>query len=182
VSKNNKKQAEGNSHKPHKRRGKQNTAKKKARLLLCLEKFCTISEACEKVGIGRKTYYDWIDNDPKFAEDIEALDKWNLANAEGKLNKLVNGYKYEEVHLENTIILGGKGKNKKEVAVTPTITKKTIIKEVQPNERAIEFLATNRNRKRWKNRTELTGDDGEPIAVNIIKFSDVKGAPAPKHK
>lgn len=48
----------------------------KALLLEHLEKTPIIQIACEKSGIGRSTYYRWIDQDKKFAKSArQALKK-----------------------------------------------------------------------------------------------------------
>ena len=44
-----------------------------------------ISNACEAAKIGRRTYYDWIDKDKNFKEDVEHIQDSLLDLAESKL-------------------------------------------------------------------------------------------------
>lgn len=48
-----------------------------------------ISISCEKVGISRRTYYDYIKNDPDFVEQVEDLNERNLDFAESQLLKQI---------------------------------------------------------------------------------------------
>ena len=44
-----------------------------------------ISNACEAAKIGRRTYYDWIDKDKNFKEDVDHVQDSLLDLAESKL-------------------------------------------------------------------------------------------------
>tara|TARA_R110001592_G_scaffold225781_1_gene481757 strand:- start:129 stop:500 length:372 start_codon:yes stop_codon:yes gene_type:complete len=44
-----------------------------------------ISKACDAVGISRTTYYDWIESDDLFKEDVEHIKESLLDLAECKL-------------------------------------------------------------------------------------------------
>ena len=44
-----------------------------------------ISRACDAVGISRTTYYDWIESDDTFKEDVEHIKESLLDLAECKL-------------------------------------------------------------------------------------------------
>jgi hypothetical protein len=51
-----------------------------------------ISVACKQVGIGRSTFYSWIDNDVEFANSIRNLDEAMLDFAEYALvNQIKEG-------------------------------------------------------------------------------------------
>lgn len=48
--------------------------KKKAKMLEALPKAMGIvTQACKMVGIARQTHYNWLQNDPQYKADIEAL-------------------------------------------------------------------------------------------------------------
>jgi hypothetical protein len=50
--------------------------KKRADFLIALkEKAGNISKACEAVNVGRRTYYDWMENDPEFAKVVEDINE-----------------------------------------------------------------------------------------------------------
>ena len=58
----------------------QSTQDKKEKFLKCYRTSLNISETCRKVKVGRKTFYDWKEKDPQFAEDVveaydDAIDK-----------------------------------------------------------------------------------------------------------
>lgn len=51
-------------------------AKEKELLAAQLEKIPIVSVACEKTGVGRSTYYRWLEEDSEFAKRCaEALEK-----------------------------------------------------------------------------------------------------------
>ena len=61
---------------------------------LFLERFNTaagnVSFICKQIKIGRKTYYEWLSNDPGFAEDILALKEELVDFGESQLFALMN--------------------------------------------------------------------------------------------
>ena len=66
----------------------QNTQKlsKKDIFLIALENSLGhISKACNKAGIARKTYYNWIDKDSKFKESCDSVNEGLIDLAESKL-------------------------------------------------------------------------------------------------
>lgn len=69
-------------------RNKSDTYKKE--LLLALEKTMGIvSAACKKVGISRKTYYEYYNNDLEFKTDVESIGDLALDFAESQLLKSI---------------------------------------------------------------------------------------------
>ena len=61
------------SSKAHARSRSDRTRKKKKSVILdSLRNCATILTACENAGVGRRTFYEWTDSDPEFAEDVEA--------------------------------------------------------------------------------------------------------------
>lgn len=107
----------------------------------------TIEEVCANVGINEDTYYDWQKNKSDFSEAIkkarEVYVNKMLRDCERSLNKLVNGFDYEEV--KTTIVDDGRGK--------PKIKEKTTTKKTAaPNLGAIIHYQTNKDPDNWKNR------------------------------
>lgn len=49
-----------------------------------------ITPACNLVGIGRKTYYRWIESDPEFYKEVQDIENISLDFAESKLHELIN--------------------------------------------------------------------------------------------
>ena len=51
---------------------------------------CNISKTCKKIGISRCTYYNWIETDPEFANDVEDAREELIDDVEDKLIALIN--------------------------------------------------------------------------------------------
>lgn len=51
-----------------------------------------IAPACKAVSINRTTYYDWMERDPAFAEEVEAIRQEQIDTVESALlNKIEGG-------------------------------------------------------------------------------------------
>ena len=62
----------------------------KKQLLLALEKTMGIASlACKKVGISRKTYYEYYNNDPEFKENVDLIGELGLDFTESQLFKSI---------------------------------------------------------------------------------------------
>ena len=117
----------------------------------------TNKEICEIVGITETTYYEWMNVHSEFSESIkmakEVYQSKRLKACENSLNRLIDGYEYEEVTTEfKRIDMSGGIK-------TPCEVVKTVKKHVAPNLGAIIHYQTNKDRENWKNKqsTEITG-------------------------
>jgi transposase len=120
----------------------------------------TIAEICVNVGISESCYYKWQAGSTEFTENIQkAKDEYiakKLNDCQRSLDKLINGYEYEE---KKTITVdNGEGRPK---IKEQTITKK----QVSPNLGAIIHFQTNKDPQNWKNRqsAEVTGKDGKDL-------------------
>lgn len=49
-----------------------------------------ISMAADSVGITRKTYYNWLEKDPKFKENVDEVMESVIDKVEGKLLTRIN--------------------------------------------------------------------------------------------
>lgn len=70
-------------------------AKEKAALLEILEDTPVVSVACKKAGIGRATFYRWLEEDARFARDVEraqrrGVQKVNDMAESVLMNKIAN--------------------------------------------------------------------------------------------
>jgi predicted DNA-binding transcriptional regulator AlpA len=62
----------------------------KKALLKALEKSLgVVTTACKSVGIGRTTYYDWINTDEDFAKKVKDIENVALDFAESHLHKQI---------------------------------------------------------------------------------------------
>jgi len=63
---------------------------KKDALLQALEKSLgVVTTACKQVGIGRTTYYDWLNTDKDFAKQVSEIQNVALDFAESQLHKQI---------------------------------------------------------------------------------------------
>lgn len=129
----------------------------------------TIAEICRQVGITPKTYHQWVNDYPDFADAIEqAKDERMQAmviEAKKSLMKKIQGYDVTETKV---ITVPGTKKdekgNPKPIIKEQTTTKK----HIQPDTAAIIFTLTNGDPEHWRNRqfTEVTGKDGKDLFAN----------------
>lgn len=126
----------------------------------------TIAEICRQVGITPKTYHQWVNDYPDFADAIEqAKDERMQAmviEAKKSLKKKIQGYDVTETKV---VTVPGTKKdekgNPKPIIKEQTTTKK----HIQADTAAIIFTLTNGDPEHWRNRqtTEVTGKDGKDL-------------------
>ena len=126
----------------------------------------TIAEICRQVGITPKTYHQWMDDYPDFADAIEqAKDErmqFFVQEAKKSLLKKIQGYDVTETKVVTipSKVKDEKG-NPKPIIKEQTTTKK----HIQADTAAIIFTLTNGDPEHWRNRqtTEVTGKDGKDL-------------------
>lgn len=124
----------------------------------------TIAEICASVGISEPCYYHWQRENKEFKAGIararDTFTETKLVECEKSLDKLINGYEYDEV--KTVVIDDGKGQ--------PKIKERTTIRKmVIPSLPAIIHFQTNRDPENWKNRqtNELTGKGGKDLFEGV---------------
>lgn len=126
----------------------------------------TIAEICRQVGIAPKTYHQWVNDYPDFADAIEMARQERMQffvqEAKKSLLKKIQGY---EVTESKVVTIPGKEKDAngkpKPIIKEQTTTKK----HIQADTAAIIFTLTNGDPDHWRNRqsTEVTGKDGKDL-------------------
>lgn len=126
----------------------------------------TIAEICRQVEITPKTYHQWVNDYPDFADAIEQAKAERMQamviEAKKSLMKKIQGYDVTETKV---VTIPGKQKdekgNPKPIIKEQTTTKK----HIQPDTAAIIFTLTNGDPEHWRNRqsTEVTGKDGKDL-------------------
>ena len=126
----------------------------------------TIAEICRQVGITPKTFHQWRNDYPDFAEAIEGAHEERMQlfvqEAKKSLMKKIQGYDVTETKV---VTIPGKQKDEsgkpKPVIKEQTTTKK----HIQADTAAIIFTLTNGDPDHWRNRqsTEVTGKDGKDL-------------------
>ena len=126
----------------------------------------TIAEICRQVGITPKTYHQWVNDYPDFADAIEqAKDERMQAmviEAKKSLMKKIQGYDVTETKVVTVPSTKRDEKgNPKPIIKEQTTTKK----HIQADTAAIIFTLTNGDPEHWRNRqtTEVTGKDGKDL-------------------
>lgn len=126
----------------------------------------TIAEICRQVGITPKTYHQWVNDYPDFADAIEMARQERMQffvqEAKKSLLKKIQGYYVTETKV---ITVPGKVKDEKGYP-KPIIKEQTNTKKhIQADTAAIIFTLTNGDPTRWRNRqtTEVTGKDGKDL-------------------
>ena len=130
----------------------------------------TIAEICRQVGITPKTYHQWVNDYPDFADAIEMARQERMQffvqEAKKSLLKKIQGY---EVTESKVVTIPGKEKDAngkpKPIIKEQTTTKK----HIQADTAAIIFTLTNGDPDHWRNRqsTEVTGKDGKDLFKSL---------------
>jgi len=67
----------------------QKSRRARKRLLELLSEGCSISQACAAVGIGRRTFYVWLQHDADFASAVDCAHTRLIAAAERTLQRAI---------------------------------------------------------------------------------------------
>jgi hypothetical protein len=111
-----------------------------------------VSIACKSIGLARSTFYNWMQNDPKFKEDVDELQEVALDFVESKLMEKINGVAVK------------KGEDDDGEAV---------VYDLPPSDTAIIFYLKTRGKKRGyieKSEHDLNLSGG--VTVNLIPTPD----------
>lgn len=69
-------------------------ARNKKRVLQALKEYQGfVSKACEEAGIGRTTFYHWVEDDPEFASAVKEIEEDRLDFVEDKAVERIKGIK-----------------------------------------------------------------------------------------
>lgn len=97
----------------------------------------TKRDIAEKLQIGQKTLYTWMDKYPEFKEAFAIGLELNLDDVEASLYKSTKWQTVNETWYDE---------NNKQI--------KKFVKEIAPNQRAIEYTLNNRRPGTWKSDTQ----------------------------
>ena len=116
------------------------------------------TEVAEALNVSRTALYNWIEGDSDLKEAIKAQEEANIDFTESKLFARIDGYEHPDVHISN---------------YQGMITETPLIKHYPPDPTSIIFFLKTRAKHRgYIERQEITGKDGEPLAVQIYKLPD----------
>ena len=130
-------------------------------------KDCSITAACDAIGISRMSFHNWMNRDPDFKEAVKMIDEEDLDFAEGQLRTLMKGQfvyrKKKDKHgkdIDGQFELDAEG-NPIRDWITPIDNASVIFK-----------LKTKGKNRGYTYRTELTGAEGNAIGgfeINIVR-------------
>lgn len=67
------------------------TAQHKKAMIEALEKSLgVVTTACKITGVGRRTHYDWMADDPEYKKAVESIEDIAIDFAESKLHKQID--------------------------------------------------------------------------------------------
>jgi len=85
-----------------------NSSRKKDLLDALERSLGIVSTACEKVGVDRKTHYNWMKDDPEYKEAVRAIEERTIDFAESHLHALIK----DKNPAATIFFLKTKGKNR----------------------------------------------------------------------
>lgn len=121
----------------------------------------TIEDIANKIGVEKKTIYDWRTQYPEIAEALRSGREVIDYKVENALLKSALGYKKKEVKVTTTMRYGKVVETIKEVNET----------EQAPNVAAIQTWLYNRQREKWKNmnsKQNMFEDMVEDDTIEVI--------------
>lgn len=60
-------------------------AKKETFVKILIESFGNISKACKSIGITRRTYYNWLEKDLEFKQEVDSIEEYVVDEVENHL-------------------------------------------------------------------------------------------------
>ena len=85
-------------------KGQNVTIKKDAMLQALTSTLGNVTEAAEKIGIARKTHYEWLKDDPEYSAAVASLKNVALDFAESQLKKLMEGAERQALTHDGEIV------------------------------------------------------------------------------
>lgn len=107
-----------------------------------------VEEMAEKIGVSRKTIYNWMESDPEFAEEIDCARAISDKGPEVSLRQRAIGYEYKS----EKIFFNQR---------TGEVVRAPIIIHVPPDVTAQIYWLKNRQPKRW--RDKQPGEDDKTV-------------------
>jgi hypothetical protein len=125
------------------------------------EKLCELGatdrELAEFFGVTERTVYRWQIEHEEFCQSLKAGKDSADERVERSLYRRAVGYSFDSVK-----IMQDKGNE----LIVP------FVEHVPPDVTACIFWLKNRRSKDWRDKREVTGTDGGPIQINIVKYAD----------
>lgn len=124
---------------------------------LAVSRGATVREVAEKLKIHRDTIDGWRRKHPKFDLAFVRGREGMIDNVEASLYDRATGYKHSDLDIRTVAVGNG----------CSQIVKTPITKHYPPDTGAATFILKNLRNQQWKDRQELTGEDGGPVMVVV---------------
>lgn len=113
---------------------------------------------CKKIGIGARTFYEWMERFPQMAQAIKKGKAPVDIQVENALLKRALGYEYEETITEVEELAGGH--QKKHI--------RKVTKHCPPDTTAQIFWLKNRRPERWRDKVEQVQTVGNELLESLM--------------
>jgi transposase len=110
------------------------------------------------LGIGARTFYDWLDRYPSFSQSYKKGVESKLDNVEMSLYQRAFGMTYKET--TKTVVKGKKGEDIGKAEV------REVTKYLPPDVAAMCFILKTQRRDKWAERQEVDVNDGN-LVINV---------------
>lgn len=125
---------------------------------------------CQKIGIGARTFYEWMERFPQMAQAIKRGKAPVDIEVENALLKRALGYEYEEVTTETEEIPIGKPDENGERQILLKTKTKRVVKQVVPDVTAQIFWLKNRKPEQWRDKVEAVPVVGNDLLESLIRL------------
>ena len=122
-------------------------------------------EIADFLGIGARTFYDWLDRYPSFSQSYKKGLEAKLDNVEMNLYQRASGMTYKET--TKTVVKGKKGEDIGKAEV------REVTKFIPPDVAAMCFILKTQRREKWAERQEVDINDGS-LTINVAPALSTK--------
>lgn len=122
-------------------------------------------EIADLLGIGARTFYDWLDRFPSFSQSYKKGLEAKLDNVELNLYQRASGMTYKET--TKTVVKGKKGEDIGKAEV------REVTKFIPPDVAAMCFILKTQRREKWAERQEVDFNDSG-LTINVAPALSLK--------
>lgn len=122
-------------------------------------------EIADLLGIGARTFYDWLDRYPSFSQSYKKGMEAKLDKVEMNLYQRAEGMTYKET--KKTVVKGKDGNEVGKAEITETT------KFIPPDVAAMCFILKTQRREKWAERQEVDINDGS-LTINVAPAISTK--------
>ncbi|HAU87452.1 MAG TPA: hypothetical protein DCW90_18800 [Lachnospiraceae bacterium] len=122
-------------------------------------------EIADLLGIGARTFYDWLDRYPSFSQSYKKGMEAKLDKVEMNLYQRAEGMTYKET--KKTVVKGKDGNEVGKAEITETT------KFIPPDVAAMCFILKTQRREKWAERQEVDINDGS-LTINVAPAVSTK--------